>query len=389
MPGVLSYNAILDSISGSKESVEFSEEVFSEMISNGVSPNFFDGMERNGCLPNVVIYNTLIDAYCKLNKIDQAFELLRLMALKGLELNLISYNVVLNGLRREGRMNETSQHLVLQEEMRRNRLSPNVFNVINAVCKAKNLNRAMEFFDQMRVRGLRPNERTYTMLIDDFSQQGFLNEAYDGWKMPFESQQDMTGKGLSPHVLSYSIIITGFCRHQELESTFRMKLEMMDKGVSPDAVTYSSLIQGVCQQRRLGESCDLFQEMLSMGMPPDEFTYTTLINAYCGLMKEAHLVFETMIERKHKRNEAVYDVIIHGHCKGGNVIKAYNLYKEMLHSGFVPHTVMVIGLVKALFTEGMNNELSQVIGNTLRNCQLSDAERAKLLVDINHKKEYG
>ncbi|PQP93191.1 hypothetical protein Pyn_21521 [Prunus yedoensis var. nudiflora] len=65
-----------------------------------------------------------------------AFELLRLMALKGLELNLISYNVVINGLCREGRMNETSQ---------------------------------------MRVRGLRPNERTYTKLIDGFSQQGFLN----------------------------------------------------------------------------------------------------------------------------------------------------------------------------------------------------------------------
>ncbi|CAB4290422.1 unnamed protein product [Prunus armeniaca] len=73
-----------------------------------------------------------------------------------------------------------------------------------------------------------------------------------------------------------------------------------------------------------------------------------------------------MIERKDKPNEAVYDVIIHGHCKGGNVIKAYNLYKEMLHSGFVLHTVAVIG-------------------NTLRNFQLSDAERAKLLVDINHK----
>ncbi|PQP98058.1 pentatricopeptide repeat-containing protein [Prunus yedoensis var. nudiflora] len=113
-----------------------------------------------------------------------AFELLRLMALKGLELNLISYNVVINGLCREGRMNETmgiarkvifTKHFVLQEEMRRNRLSPNVFNVINAMCKAKNLNRAMEFFDRMRVRGLRPNERTYIKLIDGFSQQGFLN----------------------------------------------------------------------------------------------------------------------------------------------------------------------------------------------------------------------
>ncbi|PQP93193.1 hypothetical protein Pyn_21523 [Prunus yedoensis var. nudiflora] len=54
----------------------------------------------------------------------------------------------------------------------------------------------------------------------------------------------------------------------------------------------------------------------------------------------------------------------------------------MLHSGFFVH---ILWLVKALFTEEMNNELSQVIGNILRNCQLSDAELAKLLVDINHK----
>ncbi|BBN67477.1 Tetratricopeptide repeat-like superfamily protein [Prunus dulcis] len=247
------------------------------------------------------------------------------------------------------------QALVLQEEMWSDRLSPNVFNVINAMCKPKNFNRAMEFFDQMRVRGLRPNERMYTTLID-------------------------------------------VSTNRELESAFRMKLEMMDKGVSLDAVTYSSLIQVVCQQRRLAQTREARRLLLNLFYEeslPDDVTYITLIEnctngefksaAALGLMKEAHLVFETMIERKHKRNEAVYHVIIHGHCKGGNVIKAYNLYKEMLHSGFVPHTVMVIGLVKALFTEGMNNELSQVIGNTLRNCQLSDAECAKLPVAINHK----
>ncbi|KAF3435368.1 hypothetical protein FNV43_RR22457 [Rhamnella rubrinervis] len=90
MPGVLSYNAILDAIIRSKGSVKFAEEVFSEMVKNGVSPNvftynilirgffaagnldrglyFFGEMERTGCLPNVVTYNTLIDAYCKLKR---------------------------------------------------------------------------------------------------------------------------------------------------------------------------------------------------------------------------------------------------------------------------------------------------------------------------------
>lgn len=104
-----------------------------------------------------------------------------------------------------------------------------------------------------------------------------------------------------------------------------------------------------------------------------------------GLMDEADRVFESMIERNHKPNEAVYNVIIHGHCRGGNVQKAYKLYREMVHFGFVPHTVTIIALVKSLFSEGMNEELNQVVENILRSCKLTDAELAKVLVEINHK----
>lgn len=279
-------------------------------------------------------------------------------------------------------------------------------------------------------------------------------------------------KGLAPDVVSYSTIISGFCRNGEVEKAFQMKLAMVEKGVLPDAVTFSTLIHGLCLQRRLIEACDLYQEMLNVGLRPDEFTYTTLINAYCvegdlnkalqlhdemvqkgflpdavtysvlinglnkqartreakrlllklfyeesvpndvtyntliencsdnefksvvalvkgfcmkGLMDEADQVFQSMLQRKHRPDEAVYNVIIHGHCRGGNVQRAYNLYKEMLNSGFVPHTVTVIALFKALFKEGMNEELSQVIRNILKSCRLTDAELAKVLVEINHK----
>lgn len=52
----------------------------------------------------MVTYDTLIDAYCKLKKIGKAFGLLRSMALKHLEPNLIWYNVVINEFCQEGRM---------------------------------------------------------------------------------------------------------------------------------------------------------------------------------------------------------------------------------------------------------------------------------------------
>ncbi|KAK6253575.1 hypothetical protein QUC31_015295 [Theobroma cacao] len=436
MPGVLSYNAILDAVIRCKKPVRFAEEVFAEMIRHGVTPNVFT-------------YNILI----------------REMVRNGLTPNVITYT-----------------------------------SLINSMCKAGNMNRAMEFFDQMHVRGLRPNERTYTTLIDGFSQQGRLNEAYrlldemgrNGFSPSLVTYntlinghcmvgsveeslkliQDMVGKGLAPDLVSYSTIISGFCKSQDLERAFRMKQEMVEKGFLPDAITYSSLIQGLCQQSRLTEACDLFQEMLNAGVTPDEFTYTTLINSYCkegdiekafllhdemvqkgllpdvvtysvlinglnkqtrtreakklllkffydesvpsdvmyntliencrniefksvlalmkgfcmnGLMKEAERVFESMLQRNFKPDEAVYNVIIHGHCRGGNIQKAYDLYKEMVNSGFVPHTLTVIALVKALFMDGKTDKISQVIANTIRSCKLIDAELAKVLVEINHK----
>lgn len=57
----------------------------------------------------------------------------------------------------------------------------------------------------------------------------------------------------------------------------------------------------------------------------------------------------------------------------------------MVVSGFIRHAVTVRALIKSLFTEGMDEELSEVIGKTLRSCQLTDAELAKALVEINHK----
>ncbi|KAF3958693.1 hypothetical protein CMV_016419 [Castanea mollissima] len=479
MPGVLSYNAILDAVIRSKGSVKFAQQVFDEMTESGVSPNvytfnilirgfcvagnlemglrFFGEMEKRGCLPNVVTHNTLIDAYCKLGRVDEAFGLLRSMALKGLEPNLISYNVVINGLCREGRMKETSQVL---EEMSKKGYVPDevTYNtLVNGYCKEGNFHQALVLHSEMVSNGLSPNVVTYTALIN---------------KEAIGVIRDMMEKGLAPDVVSYSTIISGFCRNGEVEKAFQMKLAMVEKGVLPDAVTFSTLIHGLCLQRRLIEACDLYQEMLNVGLRPDEFTYTTLINAYCvegdlnkalqlhdemvqkgflpdavtysvlinglnkqartreakrlllklfyeesvpndvtyntlidncsdnefksvvalvkgfcmkGLMDEADQVFQSMLQRKHRPDEAVYNVIIHGHCRGGNVQRAYNLYNEMLNSGFVPHTVTVIALFKALFKEGMNEELSQVIRNILKSCRLTDAELAKVLVEINHK----
>ncbi|PRQ20905.1 putative pentatricopeptide [Rosa chinensis] len=190
----------------------------------------------------------------------------------------------------------------------------------------------------------------------------------------------MISMGMHPDEFTNTTLINAYCKEGDLNKALHLNDEMIKKGFLPDVVTYSVLINGLNKRARTREAKKLLLKLFYDNSAPDDVTYNTLIESctnvefksvvalvkgFCmkGLMKEADQVFE----------------------QEGNVQKALNLYKEMLLSGFLPHTVTVIVLIKELFTEGMNNELSQVIENTLRSCELTDAELAKLLVETNHK----
>ncbi|KAG1366499.1 putative pentatricopeptide repeat-containing protein [Cocos nucifera] len=239
---------------------------------------------------------------------------------------------------------------------------------------------------------------------------------------------DISRSGVTLNVYSYNILIRRFCSwgvlKGEFEMAFQLNQEMVAKGVLPDAITYSSLFRGLCEVRRLDNAHELFERMLSLGLHPVEFTYTTLIHGHCqegdikkalllhdemikkgilpdgefksvvsllkgfcmkGLMNEADKVFELILERKWKPNEVVYSVLIHGHCRGGNVQKALDLYKKMILAGFAPNPTSTISLINGLSEEGMDEEMNHVIQTLLGGCPLINAETSKVLVEVNRK----
>ncbi|MFS7921350.1 putative tetratricopeptide-like helical domain superfamily [Helianthus anomalus] len=92
-----------------------------------------------------------------------------------------------------------------------------------------------------------------------------------------------------------------------------------------------------------------------------------LIKGFCmkGLMNEADKVFDKMLQRKQAPTEVVYNVLIHGHCKGGNLRKSFKLYKEVVSHGYMPHTATIIALVKELVKGEMTVESSEVANKQL------------------------
>ncbi|CAN1192378.1 Pentatricopeptide repeat-containing protein At5g39710 [Linum perenne] len=413
MPGVLSYNAILDSIIRSRKPFRLVEEVYKEMVASKVSLNvysynilirgfcrvgnlemglkLFEEMEKKGCLPNVVTYNTVIDSYCKLKRIDEAFGLLRSMSLKGLEPNLFTFNIVINGLCREGRMKETGevlvemkqkgyvpdevtyntlvngyckegnfhQALVLHAEMSNNGLSPNVVtftSLINSMCQSGNLKRAVDFFDQMRVRGLPPNERTYTTLINGFSQQGCMNEAH-------QLVDEMKGNGFLPSIVTFNTLINGYCVLGRMEDALAVFEEMEGVGFSPDVVSYSTIISGFCRNRELDRAFHVKKEMVKKGIALDAITYSTFIQGLCEERKliEACDLFQEMLNMKVPPDQVTYTTLIDAYCKEGELSKALDLHDEMIQKGFLPDVVTYSVLINGLNKQARTREAKRLL----------------------------
>ena len=71
-------------------------------------------MEELGCKPNMITYNTLLDAFSKAGELSRTRKLVRDMGNKGVEFNFRTYRIMLKGLFGEG---ETMVACVLSEKM--------------------------------------------------------------------------------------------------------------------------------------------------------------------------------------------------------------------------------------------------------------------------------
>jgi pentatricopeptide repeat protein len=326
---------------------------------------------------------------------NEAYQVLSEMIDSGFSPSVVTYNAIVNGFCCLGRAEEAVG--VLKDMVERN-LFPDVVSystVISLFCRNGELGKAFQMKAEMVEKGILPDAMTYSSLIQGLCRQRKLSEAFDLFR-------EMLGQGLSPDEVTYTSLMNGYCVEGELSKALNLHDEMMQKGFLPDVVTYSVLINGLNKKARTREAKKLLLKLFYDESVPNDVTYDTLIEncsdnefksvvglvkGFCmkGLMEEADRVFKTMHERNFKPDGAVYNLIIHGHCRRGNVRKAYDMYREMVRCGFVSHVVTVIALIKALSKEGMIDELSSVMQNILSRCTLNDAELPKSLVEINFK----
>ncbi|KAK6135433.1 hypothetical protein DH2020_030828 [Rehmannia glutinosa] len=324
--------------------------------------------------PDTCSFNIVLRGLCRVSKVEKAFEFFVVMKSFGCHPDLVTYNTLINGLCRVGKVDRAEA--LLREVKVQSGFSPDVVtytSVISGYCKSGKMDAASTLFDEMINNGIKPNLFTFNCIIDGFGKKGEVAFA-------LKMYERMVTGGFHPDVVTFTSLIDGYCRLGELEQSMNLLDEMNDRKVPPNVFTFSVLISALCKENRLNEARDLLRQLKwREDIVPPPFIYNPVIDGFCkaGNVDEANAIVAEMEAKGCIHDKMTFTILILGHCMKGRMVEAIGMYDKMLSVGCAPDNITISSLVSCLRKAGMALEANEIEQKALNSMHsgLSSPER--------------
>ncbi|CAK9157268.1 unnamed protein product [Ilex paraguariensis] len=248
-------------------------------------------MNEKGCHPSTHTYTVLTKAICDVGSTDKAFGLLdemigyvekvglgreangmfRKMLDDGLVLGTTTYNALINGYCKEGKVVSAFELLGVME--RRN-CKPNIHTFNELIERASQLAMAFRVFNSMNSIGLVPDGFTYTTLIDGLCKEGRPEEAEGILGL-------MVKKGIFSDEVTFTALIDGYCKTGKSANPLMVFERMVKNRCLTTPHAFNSCLDALSKVIKVNEQNTMFGKMLKYGLIPSVVTYTILIDELC------------------------------------------------------------------------------------------------------------
>ncbi|XP_027910074.1 putative pentatricopeptide repeat-containing protein At1g53330 [Vigna unguiculata] len=240
----------------------------------------------------------------------------------------------------------------LFNEMRRRGVRPNQITfgtLINLLCKSPQLHlpKAFKVKEEMeRVFKIKPNAFVYTNLIKAVCEVGDFDSAV-------RLKDQMVRNSLKLDAVVYNTLVSGFLKGGKKDIGFRVLEEMKSGGVKPDSVTCNVLIGEFCREGKFEEAYRVLDDGLE-GVKPDVFGYNVVIGWLCkeGKWREADDLFRDMPRRQCVPDVVTYRTLFDGLCRCMQFEEAGLVLEEMIFKGYVPRSSSLNEFVGMVCKEG-------------------------------------
>lgn len=277
---------------------------------------------------NSRIYTILIYGWCKVKKMAMAKRFFNEMVDKGIDPNVVTYNVMLNGICRRSS---------LHPEERFDRV----------------IREAEKLFDEMRKRGLEPDVTSYSILLHVYSRAHKPG-------LCIEKMKVMKETGICPSIATYTSVVKCLCSCGRIVEAERLLSEMVCDGVSPTAATYNCFFKEYRGRKDAKGAMNLYRKMKEEGSSckPDIHTYNILLGMFV-MMGEGGFVREIWEDMKGNGGDGIgpdldsYTLLVHGLCEKRKWREACEYFMEMIEKGYLPQKITFETLYRGLIQSDM------------------------------------
>ncbi|KAG9446766.1 hypothetical protein H6P81_012894 [Aristolochia fimbriata] len=283
-----------------------------------------------GFLPETLLYNHLLNIYCKSSDYVSAERVFDEMP----EKNLVSFATLISGYSRSH--NPQSAYLLVPR-LQEAGLSPNnfVFSSLILTCsKLLSVDRGKQIHSQVIVSGFETDPFVRTSLVDMYSKFNDLNSA-----------TSIFGQCTVSDPIMYNSMISGLVSFGSFEEAVYLFVKARrDFDLRPSEFTFGSLIKASANiEIEVGEQVHVFS--IKTGLDFDCFVGTSLVDMYgrFGDMESSEKVFRSILSL----DIALYNAIIVGFSQNSLDEKALQFYQELRSRGLIPSDVTFSSILRA------------------------------------------
>ncbi|KAJ6303303.1 hypothetical protein OIU77_017227 [Salix suchowensis] len=210
----------------------------------------YDQMQRSGLRPDVVSYASLIKAYGRARREEEALAVFEEMLDAGVRPSHKAYNILLDAFAISGMV---EQARVVFKSMRRDRCTPDLCSyttMLSAYVNASDMEGAENFIKRLRQDGLKPNVVTYGVLIKGHAKVNNLEKM-------MEIYEEMQLNGIKANQTILTTIMDAYGKNKDFGSAVVWYKEMEHHGVPPDQKAQNILLSLAKTEDELKEANQL------------------------------------------------------------------------------------------------------------------------------------
>ncbi|KAL3349361.1 hypothetical protein AABB24_022476 [Solanum stoloniferum] len=251
---------------------------------------------------------------------------------------------------------------VLEEMGEKGLLTMEAFLIsMKASAAAKERKKAIGMFELMKKYKFKVGVETINCLLDALGRAKLGKEA----QLLFEKLEHR----FTPNLLTYTVLLNGWCRVKNLMDAGKVWNEMIDKGFKPDIVAHNTMLEGLLKCKKRSDAIKLFEVMKAKGPSPNTRSYTILIRDLCkqGKMDEAVAGFEEMLSSGCEADAATFTCLVTGFGNKKKMDKVFALLREMKEKGCPPDARLYNALIKLIINRRMPDDAVTLYKKMIRN----------------------